>query len=85
MRLLRGLLLQKWRYFWSQKPDDEFVHVPAAGRSPGEASAGVKLLVFSDSDANLSTAERMLADIINDALHAQSFQADDSQLLAEKV
>ena len=59
--------------------------MPAAGRPPGEASASVKLLVFSDSDADLSTAERMLNSIINDALCAHTFQADDSQLLAEKV
>jgi hypothetical protein len=68
-----------------QRPEDEFVNVPPAGRPPAEASANVKLLVFSDSDSNLSKAERMLVGIINDALYAHTFQADDSTLLAEKV
>ena len=64
--------------------ESSFKHLPG-NPPPTNPGAGVKLLVFADSDANLSTAERMLASILNDALHAQSFQADDSQLLAEKV
>ena len=59
-------------------------HLPA-NPSPTNPGAGVKLLVFSDSEANLSTAERMLASKLKEAIHVHTFQADDSQLLAEKV
>ena len=66
-----------------QAPDD-FVLL-SGNPPPANAGAGVKLLVFSDSDANLNTAERMLTSILNDAIHTFTFQADDSQYLGEKV
>ena len=59
-------------------------HLPG-NPPPTNAGAGVKLLVFSDSDANLNTAERMLTGVLNDEIHTHTFQADDSQLLGEKL
>ena len=61
------------------------IYLQESSRKHCSTSAEVKLLIFSDSVANLDTAEKMLTSVLNDAIKSHRVPEFYSRWLREKV